>query len=239
LRIGVEIPDLAAITIPLLVKTGGGNGYLAYADCAAGASNDVLLGFWLQPEVVKLSTSTLQSDGSIVQAGIQVHLLEALRSLLTIAVSARLDELTIGSKPSQPVLKELVDDLYLQEPVGAYIPSGLGMTSVGTSLDLKVDVSLQEEDCNGLFSWLTCRLGDLLNPLLDGLLNDITGPAIESLVNDTLVGVLNGVASDLLAPLLAGLGLNLGGMSLDVTHVSQSHVVLLDCYFVNCELLDE
>ncbi|AJD46524.1 hypothetical protein S7S_00500 [Isoalcanivorax pacificus W11-5] len=239
LRVGVEIPGLATITVPLLVKTGGGSGYLAYADCAVGTSNNVLLGFLLQPEVVKVSTQTLQANGALVQDGVQVHLLEALRSLLTISVSARLGELTVGSRPSQPVLRELVFNLYSKEPVGAYVSPGLGVTSVGAGLEIDVDVRLQEEDCRGLLSWLTCPLGELLNPLLDELLNDITGPAIESLVNDTLVRVLNGLASDILGPLLAGLGLNLGGMSVDVTHVSQDQVVLLDCFLVNCELLDE
>lgn len=239
LELEVKIPALADIVVPLLVEAGGGSGYLAYADCAVGDDNEVLLGLQLKPEAVKVSTQVLQSNGEPAHREIAVEILPDVRNLLSVSLSARLDGLLIGEVSSQPVLRELVYDLYSKEPVRAYVASGLGVATLGEGLDITATVSLQQEECSGLLSWLTCKLGDLLNPLLNGLLEDITAPAIKLLVEDVLVQVVDSVTSNILEPLLAGLGLNLGGMSVDVSHVSQGQVVLLDCSHIDCEFMDE
>lgn len=237
LRLKVSIPPLADIEVPLLVRTGGGTGYLAYADCAAGMNNQVLLGFELHPEVVTVSTQTLKPDGKPELGQIKVSLLPAVSKLLTVSVAAQLEGMKIGS--AQPVQRRLQYDLYTNEPVRASVTSGVGLSMVGEGLAINATVKLGGDECKGLLSWLTCKLGELLNPLLKFLLDDITGPAVKALVEDVVVQALNDATSNIVEPLLLGLGLSLGGMSVDVSHVGQAQVVLLECSRIACEWEDE
>ncbi|KAF0811048.1 hypothetical protein A167_00080 [Alcanivorax sp. S71-1-4] len=234
LVVSADVLGLATLTLPLMVETGGGTGYLQYADCAAGLSNDVLLGFVLEPSVARISTSTLSPAGAVVPSAINATLLDipGLNSLLPVfEVNGTIAGLNVGTP--QTMTRSVVYNMSDKEPGVIATGSDLTLSTVGSALDLQV--SVKRKECGPL--GLNCLLGAILGPILDlvGGLANVT----VSLVQNTVLAILSDVLTNVLGPLLQALGVNLGGMIVEVTDATQTGVALIDCSIMPCDVIIE
>ncbi|MCK0536990.1 pilus assembly protein TadG-related protein [Alcanivorax quisquiliarum] len=232
LTVKANLLGLADLEIPLLAQVGGGGGYLAYADCASGDSNDVLLGFMLQTNVLELSTQKLTNSGAPSPSAISATVLPAVSSALPVLrLKIELPGIKIGQPKS--VQDEMTFNLHERKIKTLEVGSNLEIYSLDDKLLFtELDFTLAEpEDCG--FLGLGCVLGPILKPILD-----LLGEAIEltdALLQSAALQLINSVLNDVLKPVLKGLGVNLGGMSVEVSYASQSGVSLVDCSVLQCD----
>src|SRR5690606_27069385 len=93
-----DLLGIAMAEIPLAVETGGGSGFLQYADCASGSKNHVQLTLNMNPKVASVSTGIINSSGDLEVQGIKIELLPVVKDILaSIVVEATIQRLTIGS----------------------------------------------------------------------------------------------------------------------------------------------
>ena len=233
----VEIPGIAAIELPLLVETGGGHGFLEYARCASGGQNKVGLGLRVFPRVAVISTSELSSTGQPSLTAASITVLEALEDILTVRLTAEIEDLEVGGtrQEGEEIYEEI--DLHLREPVYAGVPSDLSLSSVKDALDLDITVELEEEGCKW-WNLLICEvLAPILNPLAKFIVGEVANETVEVLLRAVVNEILDVLLIALVEPLLDILGINLGGMALQITDASQVSTVLMDCSKLNCDVI--
>jgi uncharacterized membrane protein len=233
LVVRTNLLNLATLEIPLAVSTGGGTGYLQYADCAAGYSNDVTLGFVLEPRVASISTAELSATGSLTPSTISAQVLPGLQSLIpTLTIEGDIPGLSVGT--SQTLLRSVTYNMSDKEIQSIQTNSDLTIHSLDNALDLDIYLDV-EDDCG--FLGLGCVLNALLKPILD-LVGDITN-LTEDLLSEEILGILGDVLNNVLNPLLRALGINLGGMVVEVTDATQTGVALIDCSIMPCDVIIE
>ncbi len=234
LVVRTNLLNLATLEIPLAVSTGGGTGYLQYADCAAGYSNDVTLGFVLEPRVASISTAELSATGSLTPSTISAQVLPGLQSLIpTLTIEGDIPGLSIGTP--QTLLRSVTYNMSDKEIQSIQTNSDLTIHSLDNALDL--DIYLDVEDNCGLLG-LGCVLNALLGPILD-LLDGNIANLNEALLSELILDVLSNVLNNVLNPLLRALGINLGGMVVEVTDATQTGVALIDCSIMPCDVIIE
>lgn len=227
-----DLLGIAMAEIPLAVETGGGSGFLQYADCASGSKNHVQLTLNMNPKVASVSTGIINSSGDLEVQGIKIELLPVVKDILaSIVVEATIQRLTIGS--STPTTRDLEYDLYEQESSSVSIGAGTNIEIDDGDFDvLKITVETKEEDC-GLLG-LGCVLDDLLEPIL----GVVTG-AVNEVLKSGLVDLIGEILTTILTPLLEALGIHLGGMTVSVLGADQGSVILLDCGTGACDLIPD
>lgn len=234
LVIKTELLGLLDVTIPLLVETGGGKGYLDSAVCAAGSANNTVFMVRAFPKIASVSTSLLHDDGSTEVTGISAEILPGLGEvLLSLVVTASIPSLDIGKGSPNGVLLGPMDiDLYEQASQSETVTSELGLQLVKSEISQTLEINVETPENCGLLG-LGCLIDDVLGPILDGL----TG-TLSAALEDGLLELVGNILNGLLAPLLSSLGLHLGGMTVSVTNASQGGVILLDCDAGDCDLID-
>ncbi|SOC26333.1 uncharacterized membrane protein [Alloalcanivorax xenomutans] len=229
LLVEADLLGIAKVEVPLAVETGGGSGFLEYADCASGASNNVLFTLNMQPKVATVSTGVITPSGSLEVKGISAELLPALKDILaSIVIEATIEELKVGSAVNS--IRTLDYDLYERQANSVTVGGGTDLHLSSGDFDiLKVTVP-PPKDC-GLLG-LGCLLSDLLEPIL----GVVTG-AVDELLKSGVIDLVGNILTMILEPLLNALGLHLGGMTVSVTSADQGAVTLLDCGTGACDLI--
>ncbi|KAA1174410.1 hypothetical protein FWJ25_09260 [Marinobacter salinexigens] len=209
----VNVPFLAraTVTLPLVVKLGGGTGALQGADCARGTTNSVDFLVNLSPQVASIGSGDssdssdegeFSTDGSI---GVTVDLLTIIPLLPSVLdLQADLDVSVEDATPDT----ETVEDFELYCPEGEVCPMTAAVSGGGLS-GLSVELSLDEASVAGL------DLAPLLDPVISPLLQGVglaVSPLMELLVD----------------PLAQALGLKIGGMQVEIQEASQSGSQLIE-----------
>ncbi|MBU58749.1 MAG: hypothetical protein CL543_07695 [Alcanivorax sp.] len=238
LKVDVAVPPLLDLTIPIMVKTGGGTGYLDSARCASGSNNDVTFGVTAQANVAEVSTSELYEDGSSEVASISAELLPDLAAVLaSLNISATIEELRVGSA-TEELLPPMTYDLYNQVRQTETISSGGEVVLTREKFNV-FDIAFVTED-KSCSRWdVSCVIGDALGGVwdtLNDLLGEVTG-ALEDVLADVVLQVVGDVLDSLVVPLLESLGIHLGGMSVSVVSADQGAVILLDCSAGECDII--
>lgn len=235
LLITARVLGLADIDVPLLVNAGGGSGHLDYAGCASGASNDVVLGFEVQSRAATISTDRVSdSTGLIEESEIRATVLPAFSSVIpTLVVSGKLRGVSIASHTG---IQQgfVVYNLHDREPRNLDFGSDLSMSSLNGVLNLQVELETRQ-NCRPLD--LACLLGGVLGPVLE-LVNGALD-ALDDLLEDAVLGLVSDILNNVLGPLLKSLGLNVGGMTIEVTDATQTGVALIDCSIMPCDIIIE
>ncbi|MFT0138584.1 pilus assembly protein TadG-related protein [Alcanivoracaceae bacterium MT1] len=232
LLVEVRLLELATVEIPLAVETGGGTGYLEYADCASGSSNDVVFTLNMHPKVASVSTGIINAAGDLEVQGIRAEVLPLLKDVLaSIVVEATIANLQIGSSASSS--ETIGYNLYERQSSSVSVGGGTDIYLDGGDFDiLKVTVETNEEDC-GLLG-----LGCVLDKILEPILGVVTG-AVNEILQSGIVDLVGSILSTVLEPLLNALGLHLGGMTVSVTSADQGVITLLDCGTGACDLIPD
>lgn len=233
----VDVLGLARVEIPLLVDTGGGEGFLRYAECASGMTNDVKFGFSIQPKAVTISTDKF-SDGGVESSEISLSVLPAFQEIIpTISINGKVPPLAIGEGElsDESVEPEVIDyNLNARGVASVTTGSDLSISAVDGLFELTVNINFSTPGCAPLdiICHVNNALANVLKPVLDIAnvgLEQLAG-ALEDLVED-LVGE---VLANVLHPILASLGVHVGGMSVSVLDASQQGAVLISCSNESC-----
>lgn len=209
--LGVPLLAEANLTLPLVVKLGGGSGALQGADCARGMNNSVDFFINLEPQAVSLGSgdaSDSAADGDFDtggDVGVQVEVLgfsavEVYASLAT----------TIGNINGEITQLEGYE-LYCPEGEVCLMTAateGGGLAGLSVDLELSDDTSLLGLPLGAL---LAPVVNDVLSPLL-GLVASAVSPLLEYLVD----------------PLAQALGLKIGGMQVEIQEATQSGSQLIE-----------
>ncbi|MCE7510640.1 pilus assembly protein TadG-related protein [Alloalcanivorax xenomutans] len=235
LKVDADI-GLAEVNIPIVVETGGGSGFLEFANCASGGTNTVEFVINANSKVASISTGVPAASGGVDVQPIQVDLLPDLLTILmqdSIAINVKIDGLLVGKSESKMLYLDY--DLYEKQTDSESLGGEYGVSiSEGGAVEIGVGLKIKEKECK---PWeIFCFVGDVLGDILDGV-SEITNTVLEGILKAGILDALNGILNAVLAPLLQGLGLSLGGMTVSVTSADQGAVTLLDCGTGACDLI--
>ena len=108
------------------------------------------------------------------------------------------------------------------------------MSSLNGALNLQIEIETRQ-NCRPLD--LACLLNGVLGPILE-LVNGALD-ALDDLLESAVLGLVGDILNNVLGPLLKSLGLNIGGMTIEVKNASQAGVALIDCSIMPCDVIIE
>lgn len=211
--LGLAEFSLGALSIPVAIDLGGGQGALVSARCARGSANMAEFGMTFERQAVALATGSVDlASGELVPADVEADIgrLRLLAGLLNIDPALALDasiEGSIGALSDSEMLAPSYP-LFCDPATGCsrlvHHDSGAGAE------DMTLDVFIN--DLQALDSSIDTAILDALQPVIQALLGEVSRQLLQAVVS----------------PLAQTLGVGIGGVQAGIEAANQSGAQLIE-----------